>query len=235
MNKTTTIILGIAAILVLAGIVWYGGKGDGLGLSDLSGQNQSQEPTPAEEIDSGEDSEPAGQETSQASSLQLEEFILGDPNAPVTMIEYSSPLCGHCINFHQSTLPLIVNQYVKTGKLKLIPRFLTAPQLSMGIFCAHEQGEFWQFSDYLFNHIQELESIDDLKAAAADLGLDGGQFNQCYDQEKYQAEADRWFEQAREAGIQGTPTFFINDQQIVGNQLYAAFEEAIEQELNSTP
>ncbi|MFH1461292.1 MAG: DsbA family protein, partial [Patescibacteria group bacterium] len=65
-------------------------------------------------------------------------------------------------------------------------------------------------------------------------GLNQTNFDQCFDTKRYEDRANTWFEQATEAGVSGTPTFFINDQQIVGNQPISVFEQAIEQALGQT-
>jgi len=207
------IIIGIIVVLTLAGLVWY----------------YNQQPSPETADQTAALGEIATKEELTGSAEG--EFILGSPQASVTLIEYSSPLCGHCVNFHRDTLPLIINKYIKTGKVKLIPRLLSPPQLSTAALCAHEQGNFWNFNEYLFEHSQELKSVDDLKAAANSLGLNQEQFNQCFDEGKYREIIMEWFNQADEAGVEGTPTFFVNDRKIVGNQLYAVFEEIIDQEL----
>ena len=228
MTNKKTIILGIIALTVLGGIVWQASR------SDLSLTEQ------AASILGGDES------TEEFFSPVEEEFILGNPEAPVTIIEYSSHFCGHCVNFHLTTLPLITDKYVKTGQVKFIPRRLSPSELGQTLFCAQEQGKFQQVDEYLFEHSQELiketekatsESdlktivADWLKTMAANLGLNQDSFNQCLDSERYQERVLVWFKQAEGAEVSGMPTFFVNDQLIVGNQPYDVFEEIIEQEL----
>lgn len=229
MTTKKTIILGITALAVLGGVVWYANQSD----LSMTGQMASI----------------LGNNPSQGESLQPveEEFILGSPEAPVTIIEYSSHFCGHCANFHLQTLPLIMEKYIKTGQVKLIPRRLSPSELGQTLLCAQEQGKFQQVDGYLFEHNQELikqtekaASEDDLmmivadwlKAMAGNLGLNQDSFNQCFDSGRYQERVMDWFNQAKEADISGTPSFLINNQLIVGNQPYSQFEKIIEQELN---
>ena len=82
MTSKKTIILGIVALAVLGGVVWYASQSD----LSMTGQVASV----------------LGNNPGQGESLQPveEEFILGSPEAPVTIIEYSSHFCGHCANFH---------------------------------------------------------------------------------------------------------------------------------------
>lgn len=227
MNNKKTIILGILVLAVLAGVVWY------------ASQRSSVTEQAASILE---------EKSIEGESFQLieSEFFLGTPEAPVTIIEYSSHFCGHCANFHLETLPLIMEKYIKTGQAKLIPRRLSPSELGQAVLCAQEQEKFWQVDEYLFKHNQELieqtqkaTSEDDLmiivadwlKAMAGNLGLNQNAFNQCFDSGRYQERVIVWFEQAQEAEVTGTPIFFINDQMIVGNQSYIVFEEAIEKAL----
>ena len=228
MNNKKTIILGIIALAVLGGIVWRASR------SDLSLADQ------AASILGGDES------AEESFSSVEEDFILGSPEAPVTIIEYSSHFCGHCVNFHLTTMPLITDKYIKTGQVKFIPRRLSPSELGQTLFCAQEQGEFQQVDEYLFEHNQEIieqtqeaVSEDDLKMIVADwlkamannLGLNQESFDQCLDSKKYENRVIDWFRQAEDAGVTGTPTFFINGQLVGGNQPYSVFEEIIEQEL----
>ncbi|MBL7155308.1 MAG: thioredoxin domain-containing protein [Candidatus Portnoybacteria bacterium] len=228
MNNKKIIILGVIALVVLGGIVWRASRSD-LSLADqaasiLGGDESAEESFPPIE----------------------EEFVLGNPEAPVTIIEYSSHFCSHCVDFHLTTMPLITDKYIKTGQVKFIPRRLSPSELGQTLFCAQEQGEFQQVDEYLFEYNQELikqteeaVSEDDLKVIVADwlktmvanLGLSQESFDQCLDSKKYEERVIDWFRQAEEAGVTGTPTFFINDQLVSGNQPYSVFEEIIEQAL----
>ncbi len=211
--KGRIIIIAIIVALVLGGLTWY---------------YQGYKPKMAGQIASLSEEEASKE---QLTALSEGELVLGSPEAPVTMIEYSSPLCGHCVTFHKQSLPLIIDRYIKTGKVKLVLRLLSPPEISTAVLCANEQGDFWSISEYFFEHIQEFESIDDIKAAATNLDLDQEQFNQCFDEGRYREKVIGWFEQAKEAEVEGTPTFFINDQRVVGNQPYPIFEGIITQEL----
>jgi protein-disulfide isomerase len=212
MENRKTIILGFIALVVLVGVVWYA--------------NQTKQQT---DNQTGSVSENSSQ--GESSLVLIDELILGNPEAPVTMIEYSSHFCGHCVNFHKQTLPLIMDKYIKTGKVKLISRFLSPVEFGMAIFCAQEQDKFSEFSEYLFEHARELKSTDELRAVASNLDLNQDDFDQCYDSQRYQDKVKGWFDQASQTEVKGTPTFFINNQQIIGNQPYSVFEEIIEQAL----
>ncbi len=160
-----------------------------------------------------------------------EDIVIGDPNAPVTIIEYSSHLCGHCADFHKDTLPLIKEKYIGTGRVNLVSRLVSPVELSQAVLCANEDGKFSEFNELLFEKISELASVEGLKTLAVDVGLDQEKFNQCFESNKYQERALQWFSQAQEDGVQGTPAFFVNGKKISGNQPYSVFEQTIEEAL----
>lgn len=216
MTNKTAIILGIIIIIGLAGLVWwYQGRG--------GASNQEAAIVNPEENQS--------QNQAQLPVIEDSDFVLGDSNAPVTMFEYSSHFCSHCINFHNQILPSLIEKYIKTGKVKLVPRFVSPLEVNEAILCANDQGYFWQYSDYLFSHSGEITAIDDFKNFAGVLNLDKDQFSQCFDSKKYEEQAKWWFTKAQESQVNYTPTFFINNQRIEGNQPLANFEKVIEEEL----
>lgn len=211
MLNLKTVILLVLAIGLLTGALWYGNQY----------RLERQQAAALEAIGGNQD------------AASLGNLFLGDPNAPVTLIEYSSHFCGHCVAFHKDTLPLLMDIYVKTGKVKIYPRLLSPVELSEAVLCAQEQNEFSKYNDYLFEHADELKAVDDLKNIARELSLNSDQFNVCLDDKKYEGDAIKWFDQATADGVEGTPTFFINGEKLVGNQPYAVFEQAIEKALGN--
>jgi len=102
--------------------------------------------------------------------------------------------------------------------------------------CAGDQNSFWEYHDYLFTHQngenQGAFNKDNLKAFAADLGLDTDAFNTCLDTGKYtQLIADQT-NLGRQLGVSSTPTFAINGQAVVGAQSYETFKQTIDALLN---
>ena len=99
--------------------------------------------------------------------------------------------------------------------------------------CADEQGKFWEYHDYLFEHQQGENqggfSKDNLKSYAAALGLDTQSFNQCLDSGKYKDVIDQQSQFGRQLGVQSTPSFLINGTPIVGAQPFTSFQQVINQ------
>ncbi len=160
------------------------------------------------------------------------EFVLGYEEAPVTIIEYSSHFCGHCVSFHEETRPLLIEDYIKTGKVKLISRFLSPVTVSVSILCAQEQGGYVSYNQYLFDHASEIRAVEDLKGIAQKIGLNQDRFSACLEDSAYQSLAQSWYVQADENGVSGTPTFFVGEEKLVGNQPYEKFKRAIEEKLS---
>ena len=98
--------------------------------------------------------------------------------------------------------------------------------------CANEQGKFWPYHDKMFANQQRL-GAPDLKQYAIDLGLDSAKFNACLDSHKYGALIDADIAAGNDAGVNGTPAFFINGRMISGAQPFEAFRKIIDEELEA--
>ena len=168
-----------------------------------------------------------------------EDIKIGNANAPVTIVEYYSYVCDFCKQFEDEVKPLIVENYISSGKVKLILRPFPPYELSQAVLCANEQGKFLEYHNYLFNNIANLQNAEDLKTFAQNAGLNESEFSQCYDSDKYKAKAEEWYKQGMEdfkkanipSAQQGTPTFFINGEPLVGVQSYDKLAEVIESKL----
>lgn len=167
---------------------------------------------------------------------------IGDAGAKVTIIEFSDFQCPFCGRFYEQTLPQIKDNYVKTGKARLVYRDFPLDSIhpeaipgALAAGCANEQGKFWEYHDKIFGNQQSMNGAS-YKAWAAELGLNTEQFSQCYDSKKYQSEVEKDFNDGTAAGVSGTPTFYIGSpqkgyQEIVGAQPYSVIKQAIDQEL----
>ncbi|MEK6891803.1 MAG: DsbA family protein [Nanoarchaeota archaeon] len=161
----------------------------------------------------------------------------GQKSAPVTIIEFSDFQCPYCERFYTQTLPLIDENYIKTGKVKLTFRNFPlsfhqyAQKAAEASECANEQNKFWEYHNKLFENQHSLDT-DSLKKYASELGLDANKFNSCLDTGKMKSIVQKDFDDGAKYGVSGTPAFFINGISIVGAQPYDAFKQIIDQELN---
>lgn len=160
----------------------------------------------------------------------------GDPNAPVTIIEFSDFECPFCASFHRNTLPQIEEKYINTGKVKLVYRDFpfsfhpNAQKAAEAAECAADQGKFWEMHDIIFEN-QKAIDIDNLKQYAVSIEINNVLFNDCLDSNRYSEEVKKDFSDGSDAGVTGTPTFFINGERLVGAQPFEIFTEVIERKL----
>jgi len=164
--------------------------------------------------------------------------VLGDKNAPLTIIEFSDYQCPFCGRFWSTTLPLLKKNFIDTGKVKFVYRDFPlssihpfAQKAAEASECADEQGKFWEMHDKIFEN-QEAITIENLKSYASGLGLDTTKFNNCLDSGKYTKEIEKDFSDGNSYGVSGTPTFFIgNDKDgykaLGGAQPYQVFEQVL--------
>lgn len=158
------------------------------------------------------------------------DMVLGDANAPVTFIEYSSLSCPHCARHHKNVLPEIKKNYIDTGKVQLVVRDfpLNAPavQASLLAHCVSPLA-YWGMTEQLFatqdKWVNE-NSLPVLAGMAAAAGINGQDFQQCLSD---QAKKDKIIASAENADkvfkVDSTPTFVINGIVVKGEKTYDEF------------
>ena len=162
--------------------------------------------------------------------------ILGDPEAPVTIVEFSDYECPFCGRHFGSTYGQIKEKYVDTGKVNIIFKDFplsfhqNAQKASEAAECAGDQGRYYEYHDILFNN-QKALGVSSLKAYASDLGLDTETFNACLDSGEKYSEVQDDFKEGQKVGVRGTPANFINGNMISGACPIEAFDTAINAEL----
>ena len=175
--------------------------------------------------------------------------ILGSDAAPVTIIEFSDYQCEFCRIFWKNTYPQLKSEYIDTGKVRLVFRDFPqsihpeAMRAALAAECAADQGKFWEYHDKVFSEQdargKDREVVrfkaDDLKKWAAEIGLVPAAFDQCLDSRKHRKEVDADRDDGEDAGVKGTPVFFINGRQLVGAYPFAEFRKIIEEELRRQP
>jgi len=173
----------------------------------------------------------------------------GNPNAPVTVVEFSDFQCPFCLRFYIQTLPAIEENYIDTGKIKFVYRDFpidsihpNARPVHIAAECADEQGKFWEYHDVLFenqgqwNRLSSADLSSQLNRYATSMGLDSANFDSCLSSQSMADEVNADFLQAAQYGATGTPTFFIGNEKdgfikLVGAQPYAVFQAAIDAQL----
>jgi protein-disulfide isomerase len=173
---------------------------------------------------------------------------LGSPNAPVAIVEFGDYQCPSCGGWYQNQETAIIQNLVNTGKAKLIWRDFDyygpdSVSASEAAYAAGDQGKFWQFHDLLFQNQHTPNSgwasRENMDKFAQQLGLNIAQFDQDFNGGKYDSTINSNHALGVQAGVTGTPTFFLvgpnsNIVTISGGQPEPVFEQAVTQ-LTSSP
>jgi protein-disulfide isomerase len=175
---------------------------------------------------------------------------VGNGDAKVTLIEFSDYQCPFCGRHFSQTLPRLMTEYVKTGKVKYVLRDFPLESIHPQAFkaaeaarCAGDQGKYWEMHDQLFGNQQAL-GPQDLPRHAEAVGVDVTRFQQCLEKETHAAKIRQDLNDGEKAGVRGTPMFFLgltdpNGSQVRalravnGAQSYPAFKAAIDSLLTS--
>ncbi len=176
-------------------------------------------------------------------STAMGSSVLGNPDAPITIVEFGDYQCHQCYNWFHNTKPTIFENYVDTGKANFVFVDLAflgkdSPKAAQASYCAEDQGKYWEYHNILYN--SQESQIDNgwanserLKAFAFSLGLDMELFDSCLDSGKYTKRIQYNISEAKKHGIRGTPGFFIigpdgQEQQISGAQPYSVFKQVMD-------
>jgi protein-disulfide isomerase len=174
---------------------------------------------------------------------------MGDPDARVAIIEFGDYQCPICNQHANQTLPQIVENYVKTGKVRYFfkdtpveaihPQALKASEAAL---CAGEQGRYWEMHDRLFQNPMAL-AMTELSKHALAVGLDVPRFQQCLDKNEYADQIRKGIQDAVKSGVRGTPTFYLQmlkpaDSEkksvisLIGFKPFSVFQETLDRMLN---
>lgn len=154
---------------------------------------------------------------------------LGHAGAPIVVEEFSSYACSHCRAFHEDRLPALLDN-IAAGQVQfiLIPVGHIgsgADNAARAALCAGEQGHFWAMHDVLFSwqkkYLTRVFDSRRLSKGASNLGLDMAAFDECMEASRTRSQVDLALQMFRERGLSGTPSFFVNGQQVID---YAEFD-----------
>ena len=171
--------------------------------------------------------------------------ILGDTNAVVTLVEFGDYQCHFCNVFFHSTEHKILENYVETGKVKMIFKDYNiigpdSVNASHGAHCADDQGLFWEYHDILYSNWtgenNGWASSENLKKFAKEIGLEMDSWEECMENATHSQTILLSNQDARSLELTGTPAFFVigpdgKTTRIFGAQPYEVFENIFENEL----
>ena len=194
------------------------------GISPITGNVANQEQTQA------------SQPTNEPIEIDLKDApIKGDTNAPVTILEFSDYECPFCGRHFSQTLPLIIENYVNTGKVRLVFKYAqghgTGQAAHLISWCLNDQNLFWEFHDLAFANQEDVGNIVKMKELAQSLGADMNNLDECIDSRKYNYLLTEDSQMAISNGITGTPSFIINGQLIEGAVSFNEIKRVIDKSL----
>lgn len=161
----------------------------------------------------------------------------GEAAAPVALVVYSSPTCGHCIEFHETSLRAIEEKYVKRGVLKISMRPFMRNSLDAVIFMiatSRGAGRFDETVSLFMDRMDEIAAAGEgteaaVRKVAGDIGIDRLAFDRAVSNQLYLDQLTRATSEARDLfGVTGTPSFFVNGRQVVLKDSFAEIDQAID-------
>ncbi|MGI9010831.1 MAG: DsbA family protein [Nitrososphaeraceae archaeon] len=145
--------------------------------------------------------------------------MLGNPDAPITILDFSDFQCPNCGRHVKNTEPILNETYIQTGKASLVYKYFPVVGFdsmnpALAGQCAQEQGKFWYFHQLLFANQKPIDSgwvsKDNLKNFASQIpGLDLQKFSECLDSERYKDHINKDLEMAKKFQLRATPSFII--------------------------
>lgn len=227
-------IIGVVVLLVIVGAVVIGNSS----APTSSSQQIQQAPR-------------SGSSDGETAGLIDNDYVLGNPDAPVTVVEFADYQCQFCTKVFLETEPQIREAYINTGKVRWVMRDYVATyhtkgdEAAIAAQCAGLQNKYWEMHDKLFSNSYSGDTWSEMgdedastrfRIYASGIGLNMGQFNRCFDNRQFESEINEDRADGFSAGVTGTPTFLIgNDKsgftKVVGSQPYAVFKQVIDAKL----
>lgn len=166
------------------------------------------------------------------------EITLGNPDAPVTIIEYASFTCPHCANFHTQVFPKLKQTYIKTGKVKLVYRNYTRDRADLEVAkitrCAGPDRVLDLMTVYFERQRQWLtqDPRPEIINIARQAGFNRAQYDACMANSDLELNIIGLFDQGlRDDDVTATPTFFVNGEELVGETPFETFRDLIQSKL----
>ena len=173
--------------------------------------------------------------------------ILGDPDAPITLVEFGDYQCHYCNVFFQSIEKNILKNYVDTGKVKIIFKDYNiigedSVKASQGAHCANDQGLFWEYHDILYSNWtgenNGWASSENLAIFAQQIGLNMNKWSECMNKGSHSQIILKSNDDARTLQLTGTPAFFIINSEgevskLFGAQPFEVFKKIFDEQLEN--
>lgn len=179
----------------------------------------------------------------EGQSAEIVEMTMGDPDAPITVIEYASFTCPHCATFHKNVFKDLKENFIDTGKVQFIHREVYFDRFGLWAGMVARCGgpeRYFGITDIVYDTQSEWTAgsdpavvVDNLRRIGKTAGLSDAELDACLsDGEKAEALVAWYQENAEADGVQGTPTFII-DGETHSNMGYDAFAEILDEKLSN--
>lgn len=208
-----TVLASLAALPAAALLAACSDSGSGQAQAQTPSSPAANAPAPSGKVDM----------TKLLAEGSLPDKILGDADAPVTIVEYASMTCGHCANFHNQTFPAIKEKYIDTGKVRFVFReFPFDPRAEAGFMLARcADDKYFAMVDVLFKQQNNWAFVDNAREALLQIsrlaGFSQESFEACLTDQKLLEDVRAVRTRgSNDFGIDATPTFFINGNKYSG-------------------
>ncbi len=165
----------------------------------------------------------------------LGDRALGNPNAPVTVIEYASLTCPHCRNYHANVFPKVKQAYIDTGKVRYIVREFpigrSAGNAAIINRCAPPEKYFTLLDAFLARQAEWVSQdvrLDAIYGVAKSTGMSRETFDKCLANQAMIDGLNEVKQRGRRYGVVGTPTFFVNGRKAQGAITFEEIKALIE-------
>ncbi|MDD5431140.1 MAG: thioredoxin domain-containing protein [Candidatus Pacebacteria bacterium] len=228
----------IAGVIIAAAVIYSNGLNPGTTGQTGGGQQANNQ-----------------KEIAEILKVKDNDAVMGNANAPVTVVLYSDPSCPFCaaaagknqevIDYLKKGMPSwtppvpgIIENYVKTGKARLVFRYFpghgTGEEATKAMFCANEQGKFWELHDKVFENQNVIEDMTKIRGFAGSVGVNLTKLDACLASNKYAQKLQEDTSSGQAVGVDGTPAFYINGQKIeAGAQPFSELKTVIDKILAS--
>jgi hypothetical protein len=164
--------------------------------------------------------------------------MLGDPDAPIVIEDFSSYACPHCLDFHQDRFPSLIDG-IAAGQIRFV--FIPVSHIGpgaenavRGALCSGQQGRFWEMHDVLFywqsQFITSIFNSRRIRSGAENLGLDVAAFEACVDGDGVSQVIELARQEFDQRGLRGTPSFFINGKRVADYREFDLLDELAEED-----
>ncbi len=240
-NKSLIVAIIFASVIISSSLTFFALKAfGGVSEKDLEANIQKGIDTYVKNLQKQYDDKASGKPVEVSGDYTDDDAVIGDDDAPVTIVEFSDYQCPFCQSFYEDTLPQLKKNYIDTGKVKFIYRDYAlakhqdAYPAALFAECVRDQTDdkgYYKAHDWLFENMSGGYDKDAAIKFAQGIGADAAELQKCIDTDKFKEEIAKDMEDGSAAGFNGTPSFIINGKASEGALPYDYISQLIDAEL----